>query len=60
MFEFASTGGCGNSKPIALLTSFVIAGQSIHSGKFKHHKYFENANFEGTNSVNSILDTTAQ
>ena len=36
-------------------TCFVIAGQSIHSGKFKHLKYSENVNFKGTNSADSIL-----
>jgi len=36
-------------------TCIVIAGQSIPSGKFKHLKYSENVNFEGTNSVDSIL-----
>ena len=36
-------------------TCFVIAGQSIHSGKFKHLKYSENVNFEETSNVVSIL-----
>ena len=32
---------------------FVFAGQSIHSGKFKHLKYSENVNFAGTTNVDS-------
>ena len=36
-------------------TCFVIAGQSIHSGKFKYLKYSENVNFAGTNNFESIL-----
>ena len=36
-------------------TCFVIAGQSIHIGEFKHLEYSENDNFEVTNSVDSIL-----
>ena len=36
-------------------TCFVLSGQSINSGKFKHLKYSENVNFEGKNSVDSIL-----
>ena len=39
-------------------TCFFIAGQSIHSRKFKHLKYSENVNFEGTNSVDSISITS--
>ena len=38
--------------------SFVIAGQSILRGKFKHHKYSENVNFEDTNNVDYILAET--
>ena len=40
-------------------TCFVIVGQTVHSGKFKHLKYSENVNFEGTNSVDSILEFDA-
>ena len=36
-------------------TCFVFAGQSVHSGKFKHLKYSENVNFARTNKVDSIL-----
>jgi len=28
---------------------------NIHSGKFKHLKYFENVKFAGTNNIESIL-----
>ena len=55
MFKPAASGGCLISKEIALLNFFFIAGQSNHSGKFKHLKYSENVNFEGTSSVDSIL-----
>ena len=34
---------------------FVFKGQSIYSGKVKYLGYSENVNFEGTNSVDSIL-----
>ena len=37
-------------------TCFVFAGQSVHSGKFKHLKYSEHVNFAGTNNVDSILE----
>ena len=37
-------------------TCFTFAGQSVHSGKFKHPKYSENVKFAGKNIVNSILE----
>ena len=55
MFEFCTTGGCGISKKIAPPNLFFYQSQSIYSGKFKHLKYSENNNFEGTNSFDSIL-----
>ena len=47
--------GAVSEKRLLSSTCFVVAGQSIHSGKFKHLKYSEIVNFEGTNSVDSIL-----
>ena len=35
-------------------TYFILAGQSIHSRKFKHLKYSENVNFEGNSISTSI------
>ena len=56
MFEFGATARCVISKEIALkeITLFNLLF-SIVSGKFKHHKYSENVNFEGTSKVVSIL-----
>ena len=34
---------------------FVIASKSIHSEKFKHHKYSKNVNFEETSNIVSNL-----
>ena len=47
--------GIVSQKRLFFSTGFVIAGQSIQSGKFKHLKYFENVNFEETSNVVSIL-----
>ena len=47
--------GAVPQKRLISSTVFVVAGQSIYSGKFKHLKYSENVNYEGTNSVDSIL-----
>ena len=56
MLEFCASVGSGilkeiTSKEIALFNLFAL----FHSGKFKHHKYSENVNFEETNNVVSIL-----
>ena len=56
MFDFGASVGFGISKEIDLSICFVIAGQSIHNGRFKHHMYFENVDFEETSNVDSILD----
>ena len=47
--------GAVSQKRLLSSTCFVIAGQSFHSGKFKHLKYSENVNFAGTNNFESIL-----
>ena len=57
MFEFGATVGCGAlkeivSKEVALPNLFFF----ITGGKFKHHKYSENVNFEKTNNVISNLN----
>ena len=44
--------GAVSQKRLLSSTFFVIAS---HREKFKHLKYSENVNFEGTNSVDSIL-----
>ena len=49
--------GALSQKRSLSLTRFVFAGQSVHSGKFKHLKYSENVNFPETNNVDSILGT---
>ena len=56
MFEFGATGRSVISKEIASkeITLFNLFF-SIVSGKFKHHKYLENINFEGTSYIVSIL-----
>ena len=56
MFGFGATGRYVISKEIASkeITLFKLLF-SIVSGKFKHHKYSENVNFEGTSNVVSIL-----
>ena len=47
--------GAVSQKRSLFSTCFVLAGQSIHSGKFKHLRYSENVKFEETNSVDSTL-----
>ena len=56
MFEFAAPVGALSRKRSLSLTCFVFAGQNVHSGKFKHLKFFENDKFSQTNSVDSILE----
>ena len=46
--------GAISQKRLLSLTCFFFAGQSVHSGKFKHLRYSENVSFEGKNSVDSI------
>ena len=56
MFEFAALVGAVSQKRLHFSTCFVIAGQIIHSGKFKHLQDSENVNFEKTSNVVSILE----
>ena len=51
--------GVLSEKKLLPLASFVLAGQSIQSRKFKHLKYSENVNFIGTNDFESILIVNA-
>ena len=55
MFEFTAPVGALSQKRSLSLTCFVFAGQNVHSGKFKHLKFYENDKFSGTNSIDSIL-----
>ena len=56
MFESAAPVGAISQKRWPSETCFVFAGQNVNSGKFKHLKYSENVNFEGTNNVDFILE----
>ena len=47
--------GTISQKRLLSKACFIFAGQSVHSGKFIYHKYFEIVNFAGTKSVDSIL-----
>ena len=58
MFEFGALVGVVSQKRLHFSTCFVIAGQIIHSGKFKHLQDSENVNFEKTSNVVSILVTS--
>ena len=54
--NFPLLEGALSQKRSVSLTCFILTSQNVHSGRFKHFKYSENVNFEGTNSVDSILE----